>query len=80
LLVILKAIIILGECCKKESKIIKSIVEEAVNSADPIKLGITLHAYADTFSHQGFSGIVSKVNDVEGVRENKACNLQIITV
>ena len=43
--------------CKKESKIIKSIVEEAVNNADPIKLGITLHAYADTFSHQGFSGI-----------------------
>ena len=56
--------------CKKESKIIKSIVEEAVNSAEPIKLGITLHAYADTFSHQGFSGIASKVNDVEGVREN----------
>jgi len=56
--------------CKKESKIIKSIVEEAVNSADPITLGITLHAYADTFSHQGFSGIASKVNDVEGVREN----------
>ncbi|KXS47873.1 DUF6765 family protein [Halanaerobium congolense] len=56
--------------CKKESKIIKFIVEEAVNNADPIKLGITLHAYADTFSHQGFSGIASKVNDVEGVREN----------
>jgi hypothetical protein len=56
--------------CKKESKIIKFIVEEAVNNADPITLGITLHAYADTFSHQGFSGIASKVNDVEGVREN----------
>ena len=56
--------------CKKESKIIKSIVEEAVNTDDPIKLGITLHAYADTFSHQGFSGIASKVNDVEEVREN----------
>ncbi|PXV60004.1 hypothetical protein C8C78_1641 [Halanaerobium congolense] len=56
--------------CKKESKIIKPIVEEAVNNTDPITLGITLHAYADTFSHQGFSGIASKVNDVEGVREN----------
>jgi hypothetical protein len=56
--------------CKKESKIIKSIIDEAVNVDDPIKLGITLHAYADTFSHQGFSGIASKVNDVEGVREN----------
>jgi hypothetical protein len=56
--------------CKKESKIIKSIIDEAVNTDDPIKLGITLHAYADIFSHQGFSGIASKVNDVEGVREN----------
>jgi len=57
--------------CKKESKIIKSIIEKAVNSDDPIRLGIALHAYADTFSHQGFSGIASKVNDVEEVRENK---------
>jgi len=56
--------------CKKESKIIKTIIKEAINSGDPIKLGITLHAYADTFSHQGFSGIASKVNDVEEVREN----------
>jgi hypothetical protein len=67
--------------CKKESKIIKSIVEEAVNNTDPIKLGITLHAYADTFSHQGFSGIASKVNDVEGVRENNQIyisNLQLL--
>ena len=67
--------------CKKDSKIIKSIVEEAVNSTGPIKLGITLHAYADTFSHQGFSGIASKVNDVEGVRENNQIyisNLQLL--
>jgi len=56
--------------CKKESKIIKSIIEQVVNIDDPIKLGITLHAYADTFSHQGFSGIASKVNDVEAVRES----------
>jgi hypothetical protein len=56
--------------CKKESKIIKSIIEKAVNTDDPIRLGIALHAYADTYSHQGFSGIASKVNDVEEVREN----------
>lgn len=56
--------------CKKESKIIKTIVDKAVNSGDPIKLGICLHAYADTFSHQGFSGLASKVNDVEEVRED----------
>ncbi|RAK12547.1 hypothetical protein C8C77_105109 [Halanaerobium saccharolyticum] len=64
--------------CKKESKIIETIVEEAVNNADPIKLGITLHAYADTYSHQGFSGIASKVNDVEGVRENNKIPSKIL--
>ena len=41
------------------------ILKAALKEGDPIKLGITLHAYADTFSHQGFSGILSKVNDVE---------------
>jgi hypothetical protein len=63
--------------CKKESKIIKAIIEKAVNTADPIKLGITLHAYADTFSHQGFSGIASKVNDVEEVRADNQIQLSI---
>lgn len=51
--------------CKKESPIIMDILKKAIKEGDPIKLGITLHAYADTFSHQGFSGIVSKVNDIE---------------
>jgi len=50
--------------CKKESPIIMDIIGQAKTSDDPIKLGIALHAYADTFSHQGFSGIVSKTNDV----------------
>jgi len=53
--------------CKKESPIIMDILKAALKKDDPIKLGITLHAYADTFSHQGFSGILSKVNDVEEI-------------
>jgi len=53
--------------CKKESPIIMDILTEAKNENDPIKLGITLHAYADTFSHQGFSGIPSKVNNVDEI-------------
>jgi len=53
--------------CKKESPIIMDILDAALKDVDPIKLGITLHAYADTFSHQGFSGILSKVNDVEEI-------------
>ncbi|MFW5794765.1 MAG: DUF6765 family protein [Bacillota bacterium] len=53
--------------CKEESPIIMEILEAALEEGDPIKLGITLHAYADTFSHQGFSGILSKVNDVNEI-------------
>ncbi len=53
--------------CKKESPIVMDILEKAKKENDPIKLGITLHAYADTFSHQGFSGIPSKVNDVDDI-------------
>src|SRR6056297_1827474 len=54
--------------CKKESPIILDILEKVKKDNDPIKLGIALHAYADTFSHQGFSGIPSKVNDVDDVK------------
>ncbi len=64
--------------CKKESKIIKTIIKKAVNTNDPIKLGISLHAYADTFSHQGFSGIASKVNDIKNVRENNQLSIKKI--
>ena len=51
--------------CKEESPVILSILEEILQDGDLIKLGIALHAYADTFSHQGFSGILSKVNDIK---------------
>ncbi len=55
--------------CKEESPIIMDILNEVktVSSKQdhhPIELGVVLHAYADTFAHQGFSGIVSKVNDI----------------
>jgi len=41
---------------------------------------LSLAVRVETFSHQGFFDIASKLNDVEGVRENKTCYLQIITV
>jgi len=50
--------------CKEESPIIMDILNKAKEDNDPIKLGIVLHSYADTFTHQGFSGIISKVNDI----------------
>ncbi len=42
-----------------------------MSRADPkslIKFGLALHPYLDTFSHQGFSGILSKVKDIKNCR------------
>lgn len=50
--------------CGEKSPIIESILAEAVEEGDPVRLGLVLHAYADTFAHQGFSGLLSKVNDI----------------
>lgn len=51
--------------CKEDSEVTKNIINKALEQPDPIKLGIVLHAYADTFSHQGFSGLLSKANDIQ---------------
>ena len=51
--------------CKKNSPIIEGILSEAKKSNDLVKFGMVLHAYADTFSHAGFSGLLSKVNSIE---------------
>lgn len=40
----------------KNSTRARALVESAVKSADPLRLGIALHGLQDTFSHQGFSG------------------------
>ncbi|MCC3145799.1 hypothetical protein LJ207_10730 [Halanaerobium sp. Z-7514] len=64
--------------CKKESPIILDILKEAKNDDDPVKFGLTLHAYADTFTHQGFSGIISKVNDVDKDRAFNQVHLEYI--
>ena len=51
--------------CFKDSPIAAGLMEEAKQEADLVKLGVVLHAYADLFSHQGFSGLISKVNDIQ---------------
>jgi hypothetical protein len=51
--------------CKEESPVILDILNDIFNEDDLIKLGIVLHTYADTFAHQGFSGMLSKVNDIK---------------
>ena len=51
--------------CTEESPVIKDILTESLEQDDLVKFGIVLHTYADTFSHQGFSGLLSKVNDIK---------------
>lgn len=50
--------------CKEESPVILDILNDILPEDNLIKLGIALHAYADTFSHQGFSGMLSQVNAI----------------
>jgi hypothetical protein len=51
--------------CKEAGPVITAILQETLEEDDLIKLGVTLHAFADSFSHQGFSGLLSKVNDID---------------
>ena len=53
--------------CKEAGPVITGVLQEVLEEDDLVKLGIVLHAFADTFSHQGFSGLLSKVNDIDQV-------------
>ena len=54
--------------CKPDSHVARDMIRLAI--ADQIKpyalhrLGITMHVYADTFTHQGFTGNNHKINEV----------------
>ena len=50
--------------CRPNGPIISEIVKEAVKEDNPIKLGLVLHVLADSYSHQDFSGLLSKPNDI----------------
>ena len=53
--------------CKPESKFSKKLTAFCIEKEDfdPHLLGIVLHIIADTWSHQGFSGMLSKVNNIQ---------------
>ena len=34
------------------------------------RLGVTLHVYADTWAHQGFAGVIHKINEVSHISTN----------
>lgn len=49
---------------KEEAPIILDMLKDVLLEDNLTALGIVLHAYADSFTHQGFSGMLSKVNDI----------------
>lgn len=60
----------------KENGIILQKLFDSITSRDAddmsgqdraIMLGIFLHVFADSYSHQGFSGLLSKVNDIKNL-------------
>jgi len=55
--------------CRKDSKIAQEMVKHNISQNNkPYFLelvGITAHAYADTFAHYGFNGLSSKQNEVK---------------
>ncbi len=53
--------------CAADCKVINDIIEKSYK-AEPEQFGMLLHTYADTFAHQGFSGLISKENDIEKLR------------
>ena len=60
--------------CKEDSKVLNTIMNNNLNST-PEKFGILLHIYADSFSHQGFSGLLSKKNNIENLKPLNATAL-----
>ncbi len=51
--------------CKESGPVMSALLNEVMEEDDLVRLGVVLHAYADTFSHQGFSGLLSQVNDID---------------
>ena len=49
----------------KSNQIATEYLKKALKTKDPYRIGIALHPYADTYSHQNFSGRWSGVNNVE---------------
>jgi hypothetical protein len=59
--------------CTPDSPLSRDMVRHAiVDQKKPYglhRLGVTMHVYADTWAHQGFAGLLDRVNEVEDVKE-----------
>jgi hypothetical protein len=51
--------------CAPEGRVLQQIKDAALKENNLVKFGIVLHAWADSYSHQGFSGLLSKTNDID---------------
>ena len=63
-------------CCRQNSETSKAVLEDTLDTlGKPYglhRLGIALHMYADTWAHQGFSGLKKYNNEVESLKyENR---------
>lgn len=64
--------------CMEESPIILDILADVFLEDDLSKVGIILHAIADSYTHQGFSGMLSKVNDIKNCKVKHKVNLGLL--
>ncbi|CAH2777829.1 MAG: FIG00454669: hypothetical protein [uncultured Paraburkholderia sp.] len=57
--------------CRADSQVAREVVRRAICQRDTEaalhRLGVTLHTYVDTWAHQGFAGIESRLNRVLGL-------------
>ncbi|MCD6327619.1 hypothetical protein J7M28_08710 [bacterium] len=56
----------------RNGEMARAIVDDALRERDAdirlFQLGIALHSFADTWSHEGFSGRRARENDIGGIR------------
>ena len=47
-----------------DSDLANKLMDQALDTGNPYRIGIALHGYADTWAHQNFTGTFSKLNKV----------------
>lgn len=60
--------------CRPGSHTAKDMINACIKDRDALyglhRLGIALHVYADTWAHQGFAGVIHKINAVKKLDDN----------
>ena len=58
--------------CKPYSPVASDLLDECMKDIDKDyalhRLGITMHVFADTFAHKGFSGVIHNINKVKDLK------------